>query len=142
MKAILNFLTEDEMERIHKASLRILKETGVKIHSEKVRRLLAENGAEVNDTIVKIPSSLVEEAVKKAPKEMTLGARDPNCDLKIPSNDFPFLTTVGFPPFVDDFETGERRRSTGSDLKDFAIVSDYLDTVDHFVPSVVPKYTD
>jgi trimethylamine:corrinoid methyltransferase-like protein len=36
MRAILNFLTEDEVERIHKASLRILKETGVKIHSEKV----------------------------------------------------------------------------------------------------------
>ena len=138
MKAILNFLTEDEVERIHEASLRILKETGVKIQSEKVRRLLAENGAEVNDAIVKIPSSLVEEAVKKVPKEMTLCARDPNCDLKIPSNDFHFLATSGFSPFVTDFETGERRKSTSSDLKDFAIISDYLDTVDYFWPIVIP----
>jgi len=38
MKAILNFLTEDEIERIHEASLRILKETGVKIHSDKVQK--------------------------------------------------------------------------------------------------------
>jgi len=68
MRAILNFLTEDEIERIHKASLRILKETGVKIHSEKVRELLAKNGAEVSGDIVKIPSSLVEEAIKRAPR--------------------------------------------------------------------------
>ena len=140
MKAILNFLTEDEIECIHEASLRILKETGVKIHSEKVRRLLAENGAEVNDAIVKIPSSLVEEAVKKVPKEMTLCAREPNCDLKIPSNDFHFLATTGFSPFVTtNLETGERRKSTSSDLKDFAIIGDYLGTVDYFWPSVIPN---
>ncbi len=138
MRAILNFLSEDEVERIHEASLRILKETGVKIQSEKVRRLLAENGAEVNDTIVKIPNSLIEEAIKRAPEGITLGARDPNCDLKIPSNDFPFLATSGFSPFVDDFETGERRKSTSSDLKDFAIVGDYLDTLDYFWPIVIP----
>ena len=106
MKAVLNFLTEDEIERIHKASLQILKETGVKIRSEKVRRLLAENGAEVNDAIVKVPSALVEEAITRAPEKITLSASEPKCDLEIPSNDFPFLATSGFSPFVDDFETG------------------------------------
>ena len=138
MKAILNFLTEDETERIHKASLRILRETGVKIHSEKVRRLLAENGAKVTGDIVKIPSSLVEEAIKRAPEEITLGAREPKCDLKLPVDDFPFLATSGFSSFVEDFETGERRGSTSSDLKDFALISDYLDTVDYFWPIVLP----
>jgi len=105
MRAILNFLTEDEIERIHEASLRILKETGVKIHSENVRRLLARNGAEVTDTVVRIPSSLIEEAIKRAPEEITLGAREPKFDLKVPSNNFPFLATSGFSPFVEDFET-------------------------------------
>ncbi|MEE9192552.1 MAG: trimethylamine methyltransferase family protein, partial [Candidatus Aerophobetes bacterium] len=138
MRAVLNFLTEDEVERIHKASLRILKETGVKIHSEKVRRLLAENGAEVSGDIVKIPSSLVEEAIERAPEEITLSAREPKCDLKLPAGDFPFQATSGFSPFVDDFETGERRESTSSDLKDFAIIGDYLDTVDYFWPIVIP----
>ncbi len=139
MRAILNFLSDDEVRRIHEASLRILKETGVKIQSEKVRRLLAENGAEVSDTIVKIPNSLIEEAIKEAPEEITLGAREPNCDLKIPSHEFPFIATSGFSPFVDDFETGERRKSTSSDLKDFAIVGDYLDTLDYFWPIVIPN---
>ena len=139
MRGVLTFLSDSEVERIHEASLRILKETGVKIPSEKVRKLLAEDGAEIDGDIVKIPKAMVEEAVRRAPREITLGARDPKCDLKIPAEEFPFMATSGTSPFVDDFETGERRRSTASDLKDFALVCDYLDTVDFFWPVVVPN---
>jgi len=139
MRAALNFLSEGEVEQIHGASLRILKETGVKVHSEKVRRLLVENGAEIDGDIVKIPGSLVEEAIKKAPKEITLCAREPKCDLRIPTDDCRFLSTSGFSPFITtNLETGERRYSTSSDTKDFAIVGDYLDTVDCFWPTVIP----
>jgi len=139
MRGVLTILSDSEVEQIHEASLRILKETGVKVPSEKVRKLLAENGAEIGGDIVKIPKPMVEEAVKRAPREITLGARDPKCDLKIPAEEFPFMATSGFSPFVDDFETGERRYSTSSDLKDFALVSDYLDTVDFFWPVVIPN---
>jgi len=139
MRALLTFLSDSEVEQIHEASLRILKETGVKVPSEKVRKLLAENGAEIDGDIVKIPRPMIEEAVRRAPREITLGARDPKCDLKIPAEEFPFMATSGFSPFVDDFETGERRYSTSSDLKDFALVSDYLDTVDFFWPIVIPN---
>ncbi len=139
MKTILNSLSEEEVGRTHEASLRILKETGVKILSEKVRRLLAENGAEVNGDIVKIPRSLIEESIRKAPKEMTLCAREPTCDLKIPTSEFRLLSTTGFSPFITtNLETGERRKSVSSDVKDFAVVADYLDTVDFFWPSVLP----
>ena len=139
MRALLTFLSDSEVEQIHEASLRILKETGVKVPSEKVRKLLAENGAEIDGDIVKIPKPVIEEAVRRAPREITLGARDPKCDLKIPAEEFPFIATSGFSPFVDDFETGERRYSTSSDLKDFALVCDYLDTVDFFWPIVIPN---
>jgi len=139
MRGVLTFLSDNEVERIHEASLRILKETGVRVSSEKVRKLLAENGAELDGDIVKITKSMVEEAVKRAPREITLGAREPKCDLKIPAEEFPFMATSGFSPFVDDFETGKRRYSTSSDLKDFALVSDYLDTVDFFWPIVIPN---
>ncbi|MBA7684548.1 Glycine betaine methyltransferase [subsurface metagenome] len=139
MRGVLTFLSDSEVEQIHEASLRILKETGVKVLGEKVRKLLAEHGAETNGDIVKIPKPMVEEAVKIAPREITLGAREPKCDLKIPTEEFPFMATSGFSPFVDDFETGERRYSTSSDLKDFALVCDYLDTVDFFSPAVIPN---
>jgi len=138
MRALLTSLSDHEVDQVHKASLQILKETGIKVTSEKVRGLLAENGAEISGDIVKIPESLVAEALSRAPQEMMLGAREPKCDLKIPADEFSFLSTSGFSPFVDDFRTAERRYSTSADLKDFAVVSDYLDTVDFFWPIVIP----
>lgn len=118
----------------------MLREIGVKVLSRKVQNLLAESGAEIDtsNSIVKIPSSLVEEAIKKAPKEMILCGRDPKFDLKLPAKDFPFVATSGFASFTKDFETGERRMSRSSDLRNFAILGDYLDEVDFFWPIVTP----
>jgi len=133
-------LSDDEIARIHETSLRILQEIGIKVLSKKVQSLLAENGAEVDShrSIVKIPSSLVEEAIKKAPKEIVLCGRDPKFDLKLPSKDFTFIATSGYASFMRDFKTGEKRMTTTSDLRDFAILSDYLDGVDFFDSIVAP----
>jgi len=133
-------LSDNEIAFIHEMSLRILEEIGVKVSSEKVQSLLAENGAEVDAScsIVKIPSSLVEETIKKAPREMVLCGRDPDFDLKIPVKDLPFVATSGFSVFMRDFESGEKRMTNSSDLKDFAVLSDYLDQVDFFWPIVTP----
>ena len=139
MRGILTILSDSEIEQIHGASLRILQETGIKIPSEMVKKLLAENGADIDGDIVKFPKPMIEEAIRRAPQEITLGARDPKCEWKIPTNEFTLMATAGFAPFIDDYETGERRYATSSDLKDFAIVGDYLDTVDYFWPIVVPS---
>lgn len=138
MKASLNVLTKDEIERIHGASINILEKTGIKIYSEKVRNLLANYGAEVIGDLVKIPRFLIEESLKKAPKEIVLAAREPKYDLKIPRSKYPFVATSGFSTFTEDLETGIKRSSTLSDLKDYAVLSDYLNAVDFFWPIVVP----
>ena len=139
MRGILTILSDGEIEQIHEASLRILQEIGIKIPSEKVKKLLAENGAELDGDIVRFPKPVIEEAIRRAPRQITLGARDPKCEWKIPTNEYTLMSTAGFTPFVDDFETGERRYATSSDLIEFAIVGDYLDTCDYFWPIVVPS---
>jgi trimethylamine--corrinoid protein Co-methyltransferase len=120
--------------------LKILQEIGIKVVSKKVQSLLVENGAKVDvaSSIVNIPSSLVEEAIKKAPKEMVLCGRNPKFDLKLPAKNFPFVATSGFSVFMRDFKTGEKRMTKSSDLKDFAILSDHLNQVDFFWPIVTP----
>ena len=55
MRAVLTFLSDSEIDQIHQASLRTLKETGVKVLSQKVKNLLAQNGASIDGSIVKIP---------------------------------------------------------------------------------------
>ena len=136
----LKLLSDDEIANIHETSLKILQEIGIKVLSRKVQSLLAENGAKVDaaSSIVKIPSSLVEEAIKKAPKEIVLCGRNPKFDLKLPSKDFTFIATSGYSTFMRDLETGEKRMTKTSDLRDFAILADYLDEVDFFDSIVAP----
>ncbi len=136
----LILLSDDEVVRIHETSLKILQEIGIKVLSKKVQSLLGEKGAEVDASrsTVKIPSSLVEEAIKKAPKEMTLCGRNPKSDLKLPTTDFPFVAPNGCTTFMNDLETGEKRMTKASDLRDFAILCDYLDGIDFFWSVCVP----
>jgi trimethylamine--corrinoid protein Co-methyltransferase len=136
----LNVLSDDEIARVHETSLKILQEIGIKVPSKRVQSLLAENGAEVDASRlnVKIPSSLVEQAIKKAPKEMVLCGRDERFDLALPTTDLPFVAPNGCTDFMNDLETGEKRMTTSSDLRDFAILCDYLDGVDFFWSVCVP----
>jgi trimethylamine--corrinoid protein Co-methyltransferase len=136
----LILLFDDEIASVHETSLKILQQIGIKVLSKKVQSLLAENGAKVDasHSIVKIPSSLVEEAIRKAPKEIVLCGRNPKFDLKLPSKDFTFIATSGFATFMRDFETGEKRMTKTSDLRDFVILADYLSEVDFFWPIVAP----
>jgi len=136
----LILLFDDEIASVHETSLKILQQIGIKVLSKKVQSLLAENGAKVDasHSIVKIPSSLVEEAIRKAPKEIVLCGRNPKFDLKLPSKDFTFIATSGFATFMRDFETREKRMTKTSDLRDFVILADYLSEVDFFWPIVAP----
>jgi len=136
----LTFLSDEEVARLHETSLKILQEIGIRVPSGKVQRLLAEHGTEVDASrsIAKIPSSLVEEAIRSAPKEMVLCGRDERYDLALPTTDLPFVAPNGCTDFMNDLETGEKRMTTSSDLRDFAILCDYLDGVDFFWSVCVP----
>jgi trimethylamine--corrinoid protein Co-methyltransferase len=138
--AHLNFLSDDDLKCIHESSLKILEDVGVKILSDKVQELLVEHGAEIDSeySTVKIPGSLVEECLRKAPREIILCGRDSKFDLKLPSHAFPFVATNGTTTFVRDMETGERRPARSEDLRDFAVLSDFLEQVDFFWPVVSP----
>ncbi|HOL18101.1 MAG TPA: trimethylamine methyltransferase family protein [Bacillota bacterium] len=138
MKSILSFLSMEEIERIHEASLAVLEKTGIIVHSENVCKLLAQNGASVDGNRVKIPRAMVEETMTKINHEVFLAARDPAHDLRLPGPGRPFNTTSGYSPFVRDLEYGLTRPSTSHDLKQFALVGDYLEAVAFFWPIVMP----
>jgi trimethylamine--corrinoid protein Co-methyltransferase len=133
----IKFLTKDEEDLIHAISIRSLETIGVLVRSESVAKMLANNGAEVDKKgVAKIPESMVNEALQKAPKEFTLCARDPKNDLKIPVDGAPFVSTDGLTIYMRDLETGKKRNATKKDLADFAKLADALDGVDFFWPIV------
>jgi len=117
MKTKCSFLSETEKQRIHEDSLKILSNVGVKFLSTKALKILADNGAIVDrETMVaRIPASMVDQALKTAPKSFVLGARNPAFNFNMPSA-YTGYTLDGAATFAVDFETGQRRPAITKDL--------------------------
>ena len=81
----LEVLSQGEVERIHRATLAVLEETGVVFDHDKALGILADSGCRVDfdKRLVKIPSYLAEECIRKCPSSFRVRARDPRSDLMI-----------------------------------------------------------
>jgi len=124
------FLLQEEIEAIHNASLQVLEKTGIKVRSEIALDILKKGGAKVDygTNHVTIPRQLVKEALEVAPKTITYGARNPKYDFVLNKQE-PHFCADGDPPFILDWETGQRRYSTTQDVANCAVIADYLDHV-------------
>jgi trimethylamine--corrinoid protein Co-methyltransferase len=124
------FLSREEIEAIHKASLQVLEKTGIKVMSEVALDILKKGGAKVDygTNRATLPRQLVEEALKMAPRTITYGARNPKYDFVL-NKQGPHFCADGDPPFILDWETGRRRYSTAADIANCAVIGDYLDHV-------------
>ncbi len=116
MKFQGQILSEAEKEQIHKETLRILSQAGVKYHSRKALGLLEANGARVDHEakIAYIPKELVEQALLTSPKSFMLGARNPVHNYSLPSPVSRYAMD-GTAAFAQDFQTGQRRYGTDRD---------------------------
>jgi len=122
------FLSREEIEAIHNASLRVLEKTGIKVMSEIALDILKKAGANVDygTNRVTLPRQLVEEALKMPPRTIIYGARNPRYDFVLNKKE-PHFCPTGDPPFILDWKTGQRRYSTAEDIANCAVIADYLD---------------
>lgn len=74
-KPTLQVINEDQIKQLHMATLEVLERTGIKLTHPKALDLLAGAGARVEKDRVRIPSWMVEDAIRKAPKRIVLGKR-------------------------------------------------------------------
>ncbi|MBS7657761.1 MAG: trimethylamine methyltransferase family protein [Candidatus Bathyarchaeia archaeon] len=86
----LSILSRDEIKTIHLAILQVFEKTGVKIYSKEALKILNDAGAEINERNfqVRIPSYLVEECIKNAPKYVHLYSRNSKSQLKVEKDNF------------------------------------------------------
>jgi trimethylamine--corrinoid protein Co-methyltransferase len=136
--ARLRFLSSDEEELVHEKSLEVLSEIGVLVRSESVLSLLEDSGANVDkeNRIARIPEGVVGDALKSAPTNFKMCARDRTNDIEVPTTGAPYLTTDGLTLYMIDIETSEKRNATRVDFAEFARLADALDAVDFFWPIV------
>jgi trimethylamine--corrinoid protein Co-methyltransferase len=127
---MVQVLSEDERARVHERSLHVLARTGVRVDTAQGREFLRRAGAQVDETtnVVRFPRGLVEESLRLAPKDFTLGARRPGWDLRMNGGDCT-LCVDGEAIFALDRQTGERRLGTVADWLAATRLIDALDEV-------------
>lgn len=74
-KPRMQVINEDQINQLHMATLDVLERTGIKLTHPGALELMAGAGARVDGDRVKIPSWMVEDAIRKAPKRVVLGKR-------------------------------------------------------------------
>ncbi len=129
--ARLRFLGKEEEELVHSESLRCLEKIGVMVKSESVLKMLERVGASVDfkRQVARIPEAVVMDAVRKAPKQIKLGARAQAHARQIPVDTFPLLATTGLAVYTVDLETRKERPTTNADLANFSRIADAMDAV-------------
>jgi trimethylamine--corrinoid protein Co-methyltransferase len=127
----LEAFTDRQLERIHRATLEVLAQTGLLVDYPEALEIFADAGAAVDRDrrIVKIPPRLVEDAIRSAPSEILLAGRDPKHDKPLASGRLYFTNFSEGVEVVDPY-TGERRKPLKADLANAARVVDRLDGID------------
>ena len=114
--APMQILSDDQVETIHHASLRILSELGIELMSAEACALFAAAGAEVDAAtqVVRLDPALAESLISTAPSEFSLTSRNPDKRLVFGGNHMAFGLVAG-PPSVHDCINGRR----SGNLKDY-----------------------
>jgi len=141
METDLRVLSDNEIEQVHERSLSLLATTGVRVDTERGRKILKEAGADVDNrtNIVRFPRSLVEECLQLAPRDFTLGGRRPDWAFTVNRNDCTLLAD-GAAVHVMDSLTGDRHPATFDDWLNATRLIDALDEVGVYWSMVEPTF--
>ena len=130
----LEVLTQDEIEAIYFSALRVLYETGVRVYDKEGVKVAYSGGAIVEDTtedssLVKMPPWMVDQARATLPKKVVVIGPDRQHRMELYKNQI-YYGAGSDTPFTLDPYTGERRRATYQDVKNFARLAQAMPNID------------
>ncbi len=132
-------LTDNDIQRIHRAALDVLERTGVADPIPSCVELVTAAGGLLSESgRLCFPPSLVEDMLAKACRRFVLHGHDPAHDLELSGQRVHF-GTAGAAVNVVDIDTGEYRESTLADLYDIARLVDALDNIHWCLRPVVAR---
>ena len=123
----LRAVSDDELESIHRASLRVLAETGIDFLDDTARRQLVDAGCDVDGNRVRFDPDLVLQLVSTAPEQFTVHAPNPARNLHI-GGDLITYTSVASPPFVTGLGR-DRRDGNREDYRNLLRMGQVLNAV-------------
>jgi len=123
----IRVLSEDHVEAIHRAALKLLAEQGMRVLNARAIEYFRHAGAKVDGNMVYLDPGLVMERLATVPRTFTIAARNRAKDLRFGGNDVVF-STVGGPAYVMDIDRG-RRDGTLQDMQDFLRLCQSLNVI-------------
>ncbi len=134
------FLTQNEIEKIHGISLQNLWKTGILVNDEKILGTLGEAGCIVdkNTKIVKFPESLVEDCIKTTPSSFNMGARSQKHIIRVGEGVTQTRPMSGC-FMILDLETGVCREGLESDVAKCSLLVNELDNITYNGAIIYPS---
>lgn len=123
----IRVLSDDHIEAIHLAALRLLSEQGMRVLNARAIDHFRRAGARVLGDMVYLDPGLVSERLATAPPTFTIAARNRAKDLRFGGTDMVFAS-VGGPAYVMDLDRG-RRDGTLADMQDFLRLCQSLNVI-------------
>jgi trimethylamine---corrinoid protein Co-methyltransferase len=122
-------LSSDQIETIHQASLRLLRDTGVDFLLPEAVQRLKKAGAMVEDGSerVRFDPAMVEETIGLAPQQITLHARNPHNNIILGGKNVCF-DTVSSAPNASDIING-RRSGNIEDFRNFVKLGQHFNII-------------
>ena len=127
----MEIISADQMETIHRASLKILSDIGLRVESPTALKLLTDLRADVDHDTgqVRFDPALIDELTTGLPSEFTIHARNPAKTVRMGGNSIVFASVCG-PSFVSDLDRG-RRAATHQDMENFVKLTGSLNILHH-----------
>jgi trimethylamine--corrinoid protein Co-methyltransferase len=124
-------VSDDQIESIHTAALRVLAELGMKVLDPETRALFTGAGATADGETVRFDPEMVGPICATAPASFTFHARNPAHDLVI-GDDYLTFSAVNSAPNVADLDGG-RRTGNRDDFRNLLRLTQMLTSI-HFAP--------
>ncbi len=121
-------ISDDQVEAIHQASLKVLSEIGMDFMWPEAREVLKKAGASIDGERVRFDPGMIEQAMSHAPESFTIHARNPERNMSIGGDNICF-GTVGSPPNCHDMEGG-RRTGNHADFIKFIKLAQHFNAID------------
>jgi trimethylamine---corrinoid protein Co-methyltransferase len=121
-------ISDDQLESIHLASLKVLAEIGMDFILPEARDILKKAGATIEGERVRFDPAMITEAMATAPETFKIHARNPAWTMDLGGDNVCF-GTVASPPSCHDTDNG-RRTGNHADFTKFIKMAQYFNAID------------
>jgi trimethylamine--corrinoid protein Co-methyltransferase len=122
------FLSDDQIEEIHKTSMRVMENVGVKFPHDEAIAVFEEHGFNTDGQTVCFKEQQVMDALASVPRPFTIHAPNPDKSVVVGDGSPVFVPGYGA-PFLVDYEEG-KREPTMADYEDLVRLADALPNQD------------